>query len=163
MKGRKTKEPGAGTSRVRKTNLDLLGGVPHEVLRLLRATALRADLPLSRVFQDVLAIGLNVISDPQESPYSGLISFRESLEIKQKGYATERTPGPPESSEASRFGGAGVQAWDSDLGEAIHEPGPGSMATGVAATDRDGPSDAVERPGLETSDEEADAVFPRVE
>lgn len=71
------------TERRRSTHLELLGGVPADTLRTIREVAQRADLPLERVFRDILAIGVSVVSDAQESPYQSLIAFRAGLADKQ--------------------------------------------------------------------------------
>lgn len=145
----------------RSTNLELLGGVPLESLRLIREVALSADLPISRVFCDVLAIGISVITDPGQSPYTGLIAFREGLFTKQEELnVTRRAAGTLEET--------GQRSPDSQAGEqrvaaALHEADSGGLAGRIRLADPERSDDAPERSGLQPQDETANEVLSGVE
>lgn len=145
--------------RARSSNLELLGGVPADALRRLKEIAAAADLPLQRVFRDVVAIGVSVVSDPLESPYQSLIAFRAGLAQKQAEYEhVAGTKGTP----------AG-QARDSL--EPRKEPEPGGVLLTLAPehltvpdeqdSTSDGSNDAFERPGFESEDQADSGLFTR--
>jgi hypothetical protein len=134
--------------------LELLGGVSSDALRRIRETAARADLPLERVFRDVIAIGVSVFSDPQESPYHSLIAFRSGLaskqaELEQDVEQSRVTPavGPP-------FEGGNR---DDQRNESVMAV-PATDPTRETDSAQDRPGNDVERSGQWTEDETLDGM-----
>jgi hypothetical protein len=127
--------------RERRTNLEALGGGSGEVLKVLRTTAREAELPLERVFRDCLAIGISVIGNPETSPYTSLITFRHELATHSKRDADRA----PESGGPSQLPGF------DDLAETVHDASLADAGEGER-TDAEGPGDALERSGLQSTD-----------
>lgn len=126
--------------RKRSTALEVLGGVSLPTLRTLKEIAAQADLPLARVFRDVVAIGVSVVSDPLESPYGSLIAFRAGLAQKQ----------------AELLGNAHLRS-DSAV-ETRREPGHGEPDSGVLLTPD---SEGLTLPGEETLEERSSDALER--
>lgn len=128
--------------RPRSTHLELLGGVSSDALRRIRDTAQKADLPLERVFRDVVAIGVSVVSDPEESPYQSLIAFRAGLATKQAELEhVEQRESAPEFEPTLRGGDSTL-----DFRESVMAVPPADTA-GETGNDQDRSDDALERPG----------------
>lgn len=141
-------------TRTRRSNLELLGGVPTEALEALRKTAKEADLPLVRVFRDALEIGLSVVADPEESPYAGLITFRNTLKSKaltRDGTERPRLPTGErsgairETTEAIGPGSPYYDAGAGDMGEALDAESSRDVATIAEGPIAEGSDNAGER------------------
>jgi hypothetical protein len=155
------REKGNSSSRKnRSSNLELLGGVSAGALRRIRDIAARADLPLERVFRDVVAIGVSVVSDPSESPYQSLIAFRSGLAAKQEELEKESATEPHEP-VGSRS--TGEQAGDRILAEAPDDEDIGDTLSRRSGPDGTGFDDAALEPGQWPQDEAGDAVFSESE
>jgi hypothetical protein len=146
------------SKRHRSSNLELLGGVSGEALRAIRETAGRACLPLERVFADVVAIGVSVVTDPHESPYTSLIAFRTELALRQQhGFSqTEHSSVETATGEHPGPGGPGPDAGERTLGQE-----PDAVAgTGFdqGQSDLAGPGVIVEQRGLWSQDQEGAQV-----
>jgi hypothetical protein len=139
--------------RRRSTHLELLGGVSSDALRRIRETAARADLPLERVFRDVIAIGVSVVSDPQESPYHSLIAFRSGLASKQAELEdVEQSRVTPAVGPPFEGGNRDDQGNESVMAIPATDPAFATDST------QDGLDNDVERSGQWTEDEKVDAV-----
>lgn len=140
--------------RHRATHLELLGGVNSDALRRIRDTAQKADLPIERVFRDVVAIGVSVVSDPLESPYQSLIAFRAGLATKQaeQEHVIQREPAP-------EAGAVDAERVTLDLGQSVLEI-PAEDSAEAESADQSGSLDALERPGQWTEDAESAETLP---
>jgi hypothetical protein len=139
----------------RPTNLELLGGVPADTLRRVREIAGKADLPVARVFRDILAIGVSVVADPVESPYQSLIAFRVGLASKQaelENGEQDTTAPKVRRDPGSGTGGAGEPPV---AGETLESDIPDFEA----GADQDRSGDVDERSGQLTQSEADNAEF----
>ena len=138
-----------------------MGGVPADVLRRIREIAQKADLPTERVFRDVLAVGVSVITDPAESPYTSLIAFRSGLNAKQAELENDGQS-VPESKAVPDTGqrGPSPPIGESVLADAFEPETAERVSSGEdEEPDRAGLGVAVEQRGLEAQDGAGAAVF----
>lgn len=73
-----SKEQALLEKRHRRSNLEILK-LPTGAMRVMKDIAGSADLPVDRVFKDVIEAGLAVIRNPESSPYESMIQFRKTL------------------------------------------------------------------------------------
>jgi hypothetical protein len=131
-------------------------------LRRIRDIADKADLSLERVFRDVLAIGVSVISDPAESPYTSLIAFRSGLQAKQAelehdGQSVPASKAVPDTG----LGSPSPSIGQSVLADSFDQEAQNLSSGGDEGPDRAGLDVIDERSGLETQDGAGDVLLAK--
>ena len=136
--------------------------MPSDALRRIRDIAQKADLACERVFRDVLAIGVSVISDPAESPYTSLIAFRSGLQAKQAELEHDGQS-IPESKALPDTGGRspGPPIGQSVLADSFEPEATEGVSEQPEEPDRAGLDLALERSGLETQDGAGDVLLAK--
>jgi hypothetical protein len=136
--------------RVRRSNIEMMKFPPGSIKELKRISD-EADLPLNRVFKDVIEAGLSVYADPETSPYQSLINFRKTLQQKRNNDDRLLQTG-----RGSTDPHVGNRALAASVDEASVGPGLTDGVREEATPERSG--DVDEQPGLFQTPQDSDYV-----
>jgi len=131
-----TKEQALLERRRRRSNLEMLK-LPVGAMKTMKDVADAADLPVDRVFKDVVQIGLVVVAG-ESSPYSSMIEFRKTLN---------------ETAKVARNGrgtGSSQPIWEGELATGYDEE---DSVSSPAIPDIEGSGDFDVQSGCETGPE----------